>query len=115
MNRISNLDLYKRLEWPNPEELAANVWLEVNAPQLLYKDNPMVQEALAMAAAAAQEKATQDATAKGEDATMKKDEMAQKHGQEMEKEQLKGEMKQEEKGRSSPRYQPKAHHQAHKI
>lgn len=97
MNRISNLDLYKRLEWPNPEELAANVWLEVNAPQLLYKDNPMVQEALAMAAAAAQEKATQDATAKGEDATMKKDEMAQKHGQEMEKEQLKGEMKQEEK------------------
>ena len=33
---------------------------------------PMVQEALAMAAAAARRKSTQDATAKGEDATMKK-------------------------------------------
>lgn len=50
MNRISNIDLYKRLEYPNPEELAANVWLETNAPQILYKDNPQVQEALAMLA-----------------------------------------------------------------
>jgi len=47
MGRISNIDLYKRLEYPNPDELAANVWLETNAPHLLYKDNPMVQEAIA--------------------------------------------------------------------
>lgn len=45
-NKMSLLDLYKRLEYPNPEELAANVWLEQNAPHLLYKDNPDVQEAL---------------------------------------------------------------------
>ena len=44
MNRISTLDLYKRLEYPNPEEMAANVWLETNAPQLLYKDNPLIQQ-----------------------------------------------------------------------
>lgn len=46
MGRISNIDLYKRLEYPDPENLAANVWLEENAPQLLYKDNPLVQEAI---------------------------------------------------------------------
>ena len=45
MNKISNIDLYKRLEYPNPEELAANVWLETNAPHLLYKDNQLVQQA----------------------------------------------------------------------
>ena len=97
LNRISNLDLYKRLEFPNPEELAANVWLEVNAPQLLYKDNPLVQEALMMAQAAAAEQSARDVDTKGEDAMMKKEEMSQKHGQDMEKEKLKGEMKQEEK------------------
>ena len=46
--RISNVDLFKRLEYPNPEELAANVWLEVNAPHILYKDNPEVMQALGM-------------------------------------------------------------------
>lgn len=51
MNRISTIDLMKRLEMPNPEELAANVWLEQNAPHILYKDNPMVQEALGIMAA----------------------------------------------------------------
>lgn len=53
LNRISNLDLYKKLEYPNPEELAANVWLENNAPELLYKDNPLVAQAIAMKQAAA--------------------------------------------------------------
>lgn len=48
LNRISNIDLYKRLEYPNPDEMAANVWLEQNAPMLLYKDNELVQEALAL-------------------------------------------------------------------
>ena len=61
LNRISNIDLYKRLEFPNPGEMAANVWLETNAPQLLYKDNPLVQEAIQMQQMAAQQKAEQDA------------------------------------------------------
>lgn len=50
MNRISTIDLYKRLEYPNAEELAANVWLEQNAPELLFKDNELVQQALLAAA-----------------------------------------------------------------
>lgn len=54
MGRISNIDLFKRLEFPNPEELAANVWLEVNAPHVLYKDNPDVMQALGMIQAQAQ-------------------------------------------------------------
>lgn len=53
MNRMSNIDLYKRLDFPNPEEMAANVWLETNAPELLYKDNPLVQQAIAQKQAAA--------------------------------------------------------------
>lgn len=55
MGRISNIDLYKRLEYPNPEEMAANVWLETNAPELLYKDNPLVQQAIQMRIMAAQQ------------------------------------------------------------
>ena len=47
-NKMSLIDMYKRLEYPNPEELAANVWLEANAPQLLYANNPLVQQALQM-------------------------------------------------------------------
>lgn len=44
--KLSLLDLYKRLDDPNPEQTAANVWLEVNAPQILYKDDPRIQEAI---------------------------------------------------------------------
>lgn len=65
MNRMSTLDLYKRLEYPNPEEMAANVWLETNAPHLLYKDNPMIQEALAMQQQAQQEALTQETAGGG--------------------------------------------------
>lgn len=80
--KMSVLDLYRKLEYPNPEEMAANVWLEANAPQLLYRDNPMVQEAVA-----AQQAAAQAATeAKAAEAT-------QKHGQDMEKEAMRGEIK----------------------
>ena len=61
MSKISNLDLFKILEYPNPEELAANVWLEVNAPHLLYKDNQMVQQAIMMAQQAAQVGVEQEA------------------------------------------------------
>ena len=82
LNKISNIDLYKRLDYPNPEEMAANIWLEANAPQLLYKDNQLVQEALAM-----QQQAQQTA----EEA--KAAEVKTKHQQDLEKELLKGEIK----------------------
>lgn len=45
-NRMSLIDLYKALDYPNPEELAANVWLEANAPELLYGNDPRVQQVL---------------------------------------------------------------------
>lgn len=44
--KLSLIDMYKRLEWPNPEEVAANVWLEKNAPELLYQNNPLVTQAI---------------------------------------------------------------------
>ncbi len=46
LGRISTLDLMKRLEMPNPEEMAANVWLEAEAPELLYKNNPDIQQVI---------------------------------------------------------------------
>ncbi len=61
LNRIANIDLYERLEWPNAKEVAANVWLETNAPQLLYADNPMVQQAIQMQQQAAQIQAQEKA------------------------------------------------------
>lgn len=71
--KMSTLDLYKRLEYPNPEELAANAWLEQNAPQLLFKGNPLVEEAMGMqqqAAMAQQEQEMQVAQAKNPDTAM---------------------------------------------
>lgn len=65
--KMSLVDMYKALDYANPEEMAANVWLEANAPQLLYKDNPLVQEAIKMqqqAAAAAQQAKAQSEQAK---------------------------------------------------
>lgn len=44
--KMSLIDMYKRLDYPNPEELAANVWLEANAPEILFKDDPRVQEVM---------------------------------------------------------------------
>lgn len=55
--KMSLIDLYERLEYPNPEELAANVWLEANAPQLLFQNVPLVQQAMQMQAQAAQQQA----------------------------------------------------------
>jgi len=52
--KLSTIDLYKRLEYSNPEELAANVWLEANAPELLYQNSPLVQQAIQMKQQAAQ-------------------------------------------------------------
>lgn len=78
--KMSLIDMYKRLEYPNPEEMAANVWLEVNAPQLLYAKNPLVQQAIAMQQQAAAE-AAQMESEKGERA----------HEQEIEKQNIKEE------------------------
>lgn len=47
-NKMALVDLYKRLDYPNPEELAANVWLEVNAPEILFAGDPRVQQAIQM-------------------------------------------------------------------
>lgn len=46
--KMALIDLYKALDKPNPEELAANVWLEINAPELLFADDPRVQQAMQM-------------------------------------------------------------------
>lgn len=51
--KMSLIDMYRRLEYPNPEELAANAWLQENAPELLYANNPLVQQAIQMKQAAA--------------------------------------------------------------
>lgn len=45
--KMSNLDLYKRLEYPNAEEIAANAWLEVNAPEVLYAKDPRIAQVIA--------------------------------------------------------------------
>lgn len=42
--KMSLLDLYKTLEFPNPEEMAANVWLEANAPEVLLSSDPRVAQ-----------------------------------------------------------------------
>lgn len=44
------VDLYEALEYPNPEEMAAHVWLQENAPHILFKDNQEVQQAMQMIA-----------------------------------------------------------------
>lgn len=59
--KMALVDLYKKLEDPNPEERAANVWLEINAPQLLYKNNPLIQEAMMQMQQAAQQQAEMEA------------------------------------------------------
>ena len=44
--KMSVIDLYKKLDYSNPEELAANVWLEVNAPEVLYQGDPRVVQVI---------------------------------------------------------------------
>ncbi len=60
--KMSLIDLYKRLDYPNPDQLAANVWLEANAPEVLFANDPRVQQVIqqrqqaAQGAAAAEQK-----------------------------------------------------------
>lgn len=86
--KMATIDLYKRLEYPNPEELAANVWLETNAPQLLFKDNPLVQEAIMQQQAAAQQQAQAEAEKRASEGQAEAGTMERKHEQEMEKETM---------------------------
>ena len=46
VGKMAIVDMYKRLDYPNPDELAANVWLEANAPELLFKNDPRVQQVI---------------------------------------------------------------------
>lgn len=55
--KMSLLDMYKRLEYPNPEELAANVWLEANAPEVLYGNDPRIAQVIQQKQQAAQQAA----------------------------------------------------------
>lgn len=61
--KMALLDMFERLEYPNPEKLAANVWLEANAPELLYSDDPRIAQALQMKAQAAAMAGQNDANA----------------------------------------------------
>ena len=51
--KLSLIDLFKALERPNPEELAANVWLESNAPEILFANDPRVAHVIAQRAESA--------------------------------------------------------------
>ena len=53
--KMSNLDLYKKLDYPNPEELGANAWLEINAPEVLYPNDPRIAQVMQQRSQAAQE------------------------------------------------------------
>ena len=44
--KMAVIDMYKRLDYPNPEELTANVWLEVNAPETLFANDPRIQQVI---------------------------------------------------------------------
>ena len=44
--KMSTLDLYKKLDYPNPEELAANIWLETNAPEILYGGDQRIAQVI---------------------------------------------------------------------
>ncbi len=54
VGKMSVLDLYKNLDYSNAEELAANVWLEVNAPEVLYMNDPRIAQVIQQRAEAAQ-------------------------------------------------------------
>ncbi|MDD5110789.1 MAG: hypothetical protein PHI63_06290 [Patescibacteria group bacterium] len=44
--KMSLLDLFRALDYPNPEEMAANMWLEVNAPELLFVNDQRVKQVM---------------------------------------------------------------------
>ena len=44
--KMSLVDLYEVLEYPNAQEMATRAWLEINAPHLLYGQDPLVMQAV---------------------------------------------------------------------
>src|SRR3990167_8846830 len=44
--KMSLVDLYNILDYPNPQEMATRAWLEVNAPHMLYGQDPRVLQAI---------------------------------------------------------------------
>ena len=52
--KLSTIDLFKALDKPNPEELAANIWLEINAPEILFANDPRVAQVIQQRQQAAQ-------------------------------------------------------------
>lgn len=44
--KMSLVDLYKALEYPDPEQMAANVWLERTAPHLLFIKDERVKQVM---------------------------------------------------------------------
>ena len=91
--KMSTLDLYKKLEYPNPEEMAANVWLEVTAPQMLYANDPRVQQVLMMQQQAAQAQAQMQAGEREQETTGKEREAGQKFDRDINMERVKTENK----------------------
>lgn len=98
-NKMSTLDLYKRLEYPNPEELAANTWLELNAPEILYQNDPRIAQVVAMKQAAAQAQMEMDAQSKDEETDKEFAMKGVDHSMAIEREQV----KQQGKGPAKPR------------
>lgn len=44
--KMSLVDLYNILDYPNPQEMAARAWLEVNAPHMLYGQDSRILQAI---------------------------------------------------------------------
>lgn len=48
--KMALVDLYKALEYPDPEDMAARVWVEATMPFMLFPNNKMVQQVMQMMA-----------------------------------------------------------------
>lgn len=44
--KMALVDLYEQLDYGNPQEMATRAWLEINAPHLLYGNDPRVLQAI---------------------------------------------------------------------
>ena len=63
--KMSLVDLYETLEYPNALEMATRAWLELNAPHLLYGQDPLVIQAVQEKQALEQLKAQSQPQQKG--------------------------------------------------
>lgn len=89
LNRISNIDLFKKLDYPNPEEMAANIWLETNAPELVFGSDPRVMQAIQLRQQAMQEQSQVETERKEQEYMMEGEKMAMKGEMDMKKEAMK--------------------------